>query len=135
MNTPLFLETFFLAYIEAALFSSIDDKDQPLDRNYDIGCFNTETLNQMKKDCLKFFNDNSIDCFSDHEQKLAGHDFWLTRNRHGAGFWDGDWQEPFATLATSAAHSFGEYDLIVGDDYRIYGPIKKEDKNEILLTA
>lgn len=20
----------------------------------------------------------------------AGHDFWLTRNGHGAGFWDGD---------------------------------------------
>lgn len=23
----------------------------------------------------------------------AGHDFLLTRNSHGAGFWDGDWDE------------------------------------------
>ena len=40
--------------------------------------------------------------------ELAGHDFWLTRNGHGAGFWDGDWQEPAAAALTAAAHAFGE---------------------------
>lgn len=24
--------------------------------------------------------------------KRAGHDFWLTSQGHGAGFWDGDWK-------------------------------------------
>lgn len=24
-----------------------------------------------------------------------GHDLWLTRNGHGAGFWDGDWEDSF----------------------------------------
>lgn len=24
---------------------------------------------------------------------MAGHDLWLTRNGHGAGFWDGDWRD------------------------------------------
>jgi hypothetical protein len=51
---------------------------------------------------------------------MAGHDFWLTRNGHGAGFWDGDWPEPLATVLTDAAHAFGELSPYVGDDGLIY---------------
>ena len=40
---------------------------------------------------------------------LAGHDFWLTRNGHGAGFWDGDYPESEETILTDAARTFGEY--------------------------
>lgn len=50
----------------------------------------------------------------------AGHDFWLTRNGHGAGFWDGDWPEPFAAQLTAAAKAFGECNLYAGDDGRLY---------------
>ena len=35
----------------------------------------------------------------------AGHDLWLTANRHGAGFWDGDWTHGDAL--TEAAHAAG----------------------------
>ena len=31
----------------------------------------------------------------------AAHDWILTRNRHGCGFWDGDWDEPFASKLTA----------------------------------
>lgn len=44
--------------------------------------------------------------------KQAGHDFWLTRNHHGAGFWDGDYPEPEGTELTKLSHSFGEVWLI-----------------------
>jgi hypothetical protein len=44
-------------------------------------------------------------CTDDGE---GGHDFWLTRNGHGAGFWDGDWPEPHAAALTNLAHAFGE---------------------------
>ena len=50
----------------------------------------------------------------------AGHDFWLTRNHHGAGFWDGDWPEDVDEKLTEASHSWGEMDLYVGDDGRVY---------------
>jgi hypothetical protein len=46
----------------------------------------------------------------------AGHDFALTRNGHGAGFWDGDWPEPAATELTKLSKEYGEVDLYVGDD-------------------
>ena len=41
----------------------------------------------------------------------AGHDFWLTRNREGSGFWDGNWPEEKAKILTEAAHKFGELSL------------------------
>ena len=52
-------------------------------------------------------------------EEQAGHDFWLTRNRHGAGFWNGDWFNVSGSL-TQLAQTFGEADLYVGDDGRIY---------------
>jgi hypothetical protein len=52
--------------------------------------------------------------------RLAGHDFWLTRNGHGAGFWDGHWPEPAADVLTRLAHSFGYSDLYRGDDGKLY---------------
>ena len=45
----------------------------------------------------------------------AGHDFWLTRNGHGAGFWDRGLGEAGKKL-TDAAHAFGECNLYLGDD-------------------
>jgi hypothetical protein len=50
----------------------------------------------------------------------AGHDFWLTRNGHGAGFWDGDWPEDVGERLTAASKTFGECFLYVGDDGRIH---------------
>lgn len=50
----------------------------------------------------------------------AGHDFWLTRNGHGAGFWDGDWPKPYDDQLTTAAKAFGEVSLCLGDDGKIY---------------
>ena len=48
----------------------------------------------------------------------AGHDFALTRNRHGVGFWDGDWPV-YGDLLTKLAHSFGEIELYVSDEGEI----------------
>lgn len=35
-------------------------------------------------------------------------DFYLTRNGHGAGFWDGDYPDEIGEKLTEMAHSFGE---------------------------
>jgi hypothetical protein len=53
-------------------------------------------------------------------EEQAGHDFWLTRNGHGAGFWDGDWPEPYAEMFTEGAKSYGEFQPYLGDDSLIY---------------
>ncbi len=84
-------EKFLAAYIECALWSSTDDSDdavgEPLDENYDRSDLSEECLESFRKDCAAFLADN-FDDLADIDLEQAGHDFWLTRNRHGAGFWD-----------------------------------------------
>lgn len=59
------------------------------------------------------------DCFDGMTADMVGHDFYMTRNGHGVGFWDrglgelGDW-------LTRMSDPFGEASLYVGDDGLIY---------------
>jgi len=103
-------------YIATALWSSVDDNDDPLDRNYDIDDINLDSLNIMLADCNDFeksFGDIATE--TDH----PGHDFWLTRNGHGAGFWDGDYPI-HGDYLTEMSKAYGSCDLYVGDDDSLY---------------
>ena len=127
-------DEFTTAYFEAALWSSTDDTNpeqggQPLDDNYGIDDIETDTLAEMTRDCRRFqsenaelIDDENVAVASNHScDARAGHDFWLTRNGHGVGFWDGDWQEPAASKLTAAAKAFGEYDITAtGDGGHVY---------------
>ena len=111
------LDAFTRQYMETALWSSVDDKGRELDRNYDITDIAPVTVREMVRDCAAFQRVNWRDIQVDPAR--AGHDFWLTRNHHGAGFWDGDWGKAGKRL-TKAAHAFGMVNLYVGDDGLIY---------------
>lgn len=51
----------------------------------------------------------------------VAHDFILTRNGHGVGFWDsGRWVAPWGDRLTELAKSFDEISCVVGDDGLIY---------------
>jgi hypothetical protein len=120
------LDAFTRAYLDTALWSTTDNADEnggePLDKNHSIGDIDPATLNKMIADCADFqerFGRLIDDGGQGDEQ--AGHDFWLTRNGHGAGFWDGDWPKPQATELTNASKTYGEFDLYIGDDGVIYG--------------
>lgn len=130
------LDTFTHAYIDTALWASRDESDpetggEPMDQNYVPEDIHPDTLSRMIEDCRRFQADHyeafsaegmCLRCGPDYDESgHAGHDFWLTRNRHGAGFWDGDWHEDVADRLTEAARAFGEYDLYVGDDGMIHG--------------
>ena len=112
---------FLAAYIVAALWSSTDESEPGggdfLDENYRTQDLAPMTLERMKADCERFQAENAQDIGSDLEQ--AGHDFWLTRNHHGCGFWDGDWPRAGDRL-TQACERYPEVTLYVGDDGLIY---------------
>lgn len=121
------MNVFTAAYIEAALWSSTDDQGDPLDRDYNDDDLAPETLARMEADCREFYVAQGELLTSENcnnaaygVDSYAGHDFWLTRNRHGAGFWDGGWREPAAEALSDAAHAYGECNLYVGDDGLIY---------------
>jgi hypothetical protein len=134
MSSHKAFDEFFDAYIEAALWSTNDASDEsggePLDKNYDASDIDKHSHNELKREARRFFDDNIDDIqagpFSGKRRHggnayaAAGHDFWLTRNGHGVGFWDGDWPEPEATRLTDASKEYGEVNLYVGDDGKIY---------------
>ena len=121
-----YIDAFTQGYIECALWSSTnnsrDDGGDPLDDNYDIIDLSRETARAMVKDCDDFrdYVCETIDSETADEidSEQGGHDFWLTRNRHGAGYWDGDWEK--GDELTDAAHTFGGVDLYVGDDGKVH---------------
>jgi hypothetical protein len=126
------LERFFDSYVVMALWSSNDESDEsggePMEANYGPGDIAEETEDKMVADCKKFLDkawpilEEAPDEIRDYAQmEAAGHDFWLTRNGHGAGFWDGDWPKEIGTKLTKLSKSFGEFNLYVGDDGKIYG--------------
>jgi hypothetical protein len=116
------LDSFTSAYFETALWSSTDESDdqggEPLDKNYSINDIAPETRAKMIADCADF-QDQYADLLSAAENidsERAGHNFWLSRNGHGAGFFDDDLDE-----LQEAAKSYGSFDLYVGDDGQIHG--------------
>lgn len=92
------LDQFALGYLECALWSSTDesrdDGGDPLDSNYDFHDIARASLESLVADCVTFQRvaaDLLTQAYGrDYSEARAGHDFWLTRNGHGAGFWDRD---------------------------------------------
>jgi len=72
----------------------------------------------METDCRNFWRDNWKDI--QNNPGRAGHDFWLTRCGHGAGYWDGDWEHEAGERLTTAAKAYGEVNFYVGDNGLIY---------------
>lgn len=113
------LDQFTRSYVETALWSSLDDDGKPLDdKKYGIKKLAPATLQQMIGDCKQFQADHADDILEDLSR--AGHDFWLTRNHHGAGFWDGDWPDDVGKRLTESSHVWNSVNLYVGDDGLIY---------------
>src|SRR4051812_29933619 len=85
------LDDFFKHYLVCALWSSMDESTpeggQPMDATYDLDSFAPVVLVNLKRECQDFIEANLED-LADLSAEQAGHDFWLTRNGHGAGFWD-----------------------------------------------
>lgn len=112
---------FVRSYIETALWSSTDDDGTPLDdAKYAEVELAPETVARFEKDCSEFQADIAGLDVADYNESRIAHDFWLTRNHHGAGFWDGDYPKELGQRLTDLAYVYGECDLYVGDDGKLY---------------
>ena len=106
------------AYIECALWSSTDDDGEPLDGlGLDVS---DDCRKRMEVECnsfLELLERVEVDA-SELDDTQMGHDFWLSRNGHGAGFWDRGLGEIGDTLH-KWAKSFGTCDLYVSDNNEV----------------
>lgn len=118
------MDAFTASYLESALWSSTDDDGTPLDdAKYSETELAPETITRFKSDCAQFRANNAalLEQASEYQSEVRqAHDFWLTRNGHGAGFWDGDYPKELGEALTRAAKTFGECNLYIGDDGMIY---------------
>jgi hypothetical protein len=127
MNSEL--KTFIRSYIETALWSSSAGDAE----NESVGCldapefsdyvFTVDSLKRIIGDCRQFMASDLYICAvvdlvdlkdknRDEAIEQVAYDFWLTRNRHGAGFWDGDYPKELGKALTEFANSFGTVNVI-----------------------
>ncbi len=116
--TPIRIDLVVLAYKTCALWAETDDEGLPLDKFFDENDLAPETLAAMRADCEAFLEMAKDYLTDDWFDSQVGHDFWLTRNGHGAGFWDRGL--PNGDKLTEIAKTFGSAYLYVGDDEQIY---------------
>lgn len=127
------LDSFTRGYLVAGLWSESDNSNEaggdPLDENYDLEDFTPDALRQAIDDCLDFQQSNKalLELYYDKlerktpesPQGYAGHDFWLTRNGHGAGFWDRGLGIVGEKLS-EACKPYGSTNIEVGDDEQLH---------------
>jgi hypothetical protein len=127
-------EVFLHGYLVCALWSSNDESDasggQPMDLNYDVDDIAADSLQRMRADALAFYTDNAADLARYVEDPstadrvarcageggpwaFAGHDLWLTRNGHGAGYWDRGLADDLGDRLSAAAKALGGCDLYI----------------------
>lgn len=127
------LDTFTRSYVEAMFWTEVNEDSEPDMQECTFGHLAPETLEKIIGKCAKFqAMANAILEAADTDDSIkvnqgkryggyasAGHDFWLTRNGHGAGFWDGDWGK-YGDDLDKIAKTFRGCDLYVGDDKKLY---------------
>jgi hypothetical protein len=113
-------DDFTRGYITCALWCGVygDDPDSEPDYDCEVGDIDAETFATMVKDCADFQHDNRqtlVDYYNlGYDPDDAGHDFWLTRNGHGAGFWDRGLGE-IGDMLTDACKNYREVNLFTVD--------------------
>jgi len=117
MSTDI-LKIMHASYLVTALWSTSNDDSGNLDEVYSSEDISTQASKDAYKACEDFYS-KCKDILTENEPSQWGHDFWLTRNGHGAGFWDGDYPVHGDAL-TEACELFGEVYMYAGDDNQIY---------------
>lgn len=114
------------SYIKSLLWSSGEEFD-----GYSISDFDQKYIDATKKDISKFLDmvgqdEDAIEEMNTYSEEDFGHNLALSRNGHGAGFFD-DNNDKLQDLA----RQLGPAEVYVGDDNRlhIFGKEVNENKN------
>lgn len=114
--------------VQTLLWSSIDDDGHPLDTcDYTPSA---ELLAKLETEFAQFVERAEwIPGFQGEDHfigpvnggKNLEHDYILTRNGHGCGFWEKDeWEPIYGAALTDICREMGEIEAYVGDDGLIY---------------
>jgi len=104
------------AYLEAAVWTDYAEHHG----DSEAASLSPEAIVQARIECEAFQAAHPATLASAGTPEQNGHDFWLTRNHHGAGFWDRGYHEAVSKRLTDAAHAAGSRSLYLGDDGLLY---------------
>jgi hypothetical protein len=123
------------AYLECALWLENDESTpsggEPLDRNYTVDDVAAESVLQAQNECAAFVErmaearavwgdkaeEEGVELDEGNfDPSDVGHDFWLSRNGHGAGFFDSPekYGEELAEVYQDLARAAGERHVSIG---------------------
>lgn len=108
---PSELNEFTLGYVLAALWLSDPSPGQGDYTETGLSLVDSIPLYWMEQaiaDCDRFQAENETLLEQAGSDSQNGHDFWLTRNRHGAGFWDRGYPDEIGDALKKASQKFGE---------------------------
>lgn len=117
-NRGLAMDEFTRAYLEAALWVNDPTPGSGEEYQADLSIVPDEYAREAEADCLRFQADNAADLARAGDDAQNGHDFYLTRNGHGAGYWDRGYGDVGDRLS-KAARAYGETDgdwVLFADD-------------------
>jgi len=112
------LDRFTQGYVTAAFWTGDEDSSIPV---MSFSQLSPDALKTMVDDCAQFQKENAAalavayqggqwspthDRYP-YDERSAGVDLWLTRNGHGAGYWDRDLPGTCGTELSTAARRMG----------------------------
>jgi len=95
-------------------------EQEPLDHYFEIDDFTVESLRKASEDVANFFDHLEEEGLLDEARRHAddeqiAYDFWLTRNGHGAGFWDGDYGDELGKTLTEICAGYSNQHVFVDE--------------------
>ena len=122
----LMIHNILEGYLNTALWAS-SSAEGNLDDFYSVEDFSKEAKQKAMADVEKFVGMAESDInkvlsgsWDAEKMETIGHDLFLTRNGHGAGFWDGDYEEEVGKNLTNIAKNMGSANPYIGDDNKIH---------------
>jgi len=107
------MKAFIEAYTEALLWT-LNEADSH------CTLLSDEAAARIKSDCEDFYDTHADLLEQAGSDEQNGHDFWLTRNGHGVGFWDRGYDKEVGNALTKACKKLGEVWAYAGDDGLLY---------------
>ena len=108
------------SYLETVLWVGNDESSDFITKDLTIHDFDEKSKAQVKEDIIDFLEkahsqDETTAELASYNESSFGHNFFLSRNRHGSGFFDED-----NNKLQEISYSFGPSDFYIGDDGKGY---------------
>lgn len=131
-DIKLDIKKIMISYLECAIWTDEDRLKEENTKGYEgeiknlipeadltISNFSDDSKIKAHED-IRLFLKYAGDAVEGIDEEQLGHDIWLSRNGHGAGFFDRGYDKDIEKRLMDSAHKIGNVDIYLGDDGLLY---------------